>query len=362
MDALIVAGEASGDLHGSRLISAFKEFADIKFFGIGGESMQEAGCEIIFPSERLGILGFVEVAKKWRDIVDAHNSLMERVVVSKPAFAVLIDFPGFNISLARELKSKNIPVFYFITPQVWAWGRWRMGAIRKYFDHLFVILPFEEELFRQENIPATFVGHPLLDVVKVEGKLKRSDFNAEEIIAYLPGSRKNEIILLLGDMIKSFELRRKQRDTLGLIALHDEEAERFVQDNFVIPDGMKIVTGMTYEVLNVADAGVITSGTATLESAIIGLPMVVVYRLSTISYIIAKLLASVKNVSLVNIISGREVVPELVQRFTPEDIASKLDCVIKNREEIKSAYRNLRDKLGEKGVYRRVALEILDRV
>jgi len=277
---------------------------------------------------------------------------------------VLIDFPGFNISLAHFLKSKDIPVFYFITPQVWAWGKWRIKQIRKYFDHLFVVLPFEERFFRENNVPATFVGHPLIDIVKPkDNNLRFKYIGDKKVIALLPGSRTSEIRRLLKPMVASLEIIRGFMDVTGVVVLNTDEnlltARRIIGKN----GSVILEEGNTYDILSIADAAVITSGTATLEAAIIGTPMVVVYKLSVLSYILAKLLAKIKYISLVNLILNKELVPELIQsRVRPESISRELIDVIGRSSEIKKGYTMLRNKLGIGGAFRRTVDGILCRI
>ncbi|HHE04476.1 MAG TPA: lipid-A-disaccharide synthase [candidate division WOR-3 bacterium] len=364
METLLIAGEPSGDLHGSYLIREFKKRGNFSFWGIGGVKMAEQGMDVVFPMNRLSIFGFIEVVKKINDVNTAREILISRINRKKPDFAVLIDFPGFNISLAHFLKSKGIPVFYFITPQVWAWGGWRIKQIRKYFDHLFVVLPFEEKFFRENNIPATFVGHPLIDIVKPrDNNPIPKNVRNKKVIALLPGSRTSEIKRLLKPMVASLEIIRGFLDVTGVIVLNTDENLLTAREIIGKNDDIILKKGHTYDILSIADAAVITSGTATLEAAIIGTPMVVVYKLSALSYILAKLLAKIKYISLVNLILNKELVPELIQsRVTSESICRELMDVIKRSSEIKEGYSMLRNKLGIGGAFRRTVDGILCRI
>lgn len=364
MEALLIAGEPSGDLHGSYLIREFKKRGNFRFWGIGGVKMAEQGMDVVFPMSKLSIFGFIEVIKKINEVNTAREILISRVNRRKPDFAVLIDFPGFNISLAHFLKSKRIPVFYFITPQVWAWGKWRIKQIRKYFDHLFVVLPFEEKFFRENNIPATFVGHPLIDIVKPRDNNFKSKYGeGKKIIALLPGSRTSEIRRVLKPMVASLKIIRGFLDVTGVIVLNTDENLLTASGIIGKNDDVILEKGHTYDILSIADAAIITSGTATLEAAIIGTPMVVVYKLSALSYILAKLLAKIKYISLVNLILNKELVPELIQsRVTSKNISRELMDVIKRSSEIKKGYSMLRNKLGIGGAFRRTVDGILCRI
>uniref|UniRef100_A0A7C4YSE9 Lipid-A-disaccharide synthase n=1 Tax=candidate division WOR-3 bacterium TaxID=2052148 RepID=A0A7C4YSE9_UNCW3 len=344
------------------LIKALKG-KGIKFFGIGGERMKNEGCEIIFPMEKLEVIGFLEPLFKMKEVYYAKNLIVKNIKKRKPKFAILVDFPGFNLSIARILKSYNVKVFYFIAPQIWAWGRRRSKILRKYVDHLYSILPFENLILEEENVRFSFVGNPLLDIVNIKGEIKRDDFkDYEKIIALLPGSREKEVKKLLPVMLNGFEKFRDKRKFIGIIALSNEKFLDFVEEEIKNYEDIKVFINKTYDVLNVSDAAIISSGTATLESAMIGTPMVVVYKISFLSYLIAKILVKIKYVSLVNLIMGEEIVPELIQKFSTDDIVEKLNYVIGKNEYYKNKFKILNKKLGSKGVYERVAIDILHRI
>lgn len=367
MKALFITGEASGDIHASNLIIALKkQNSEIKSFGVGGNKMKEAGAKIIYPSENISVVGFSEVLAKISKIKEAKKQIANCVRQNKFDFAVTIDFPGFNISLARLLKNKDIPVFYFITPQVWAWGKWRNKSLSKYFKHLFVIYPFEKTFFLQEKINSSFLGNPLLDIVKREKKLKREDLPAgEPLIAILPGSRKSEIKKLLIPMLKAFEIfNKKHVKSKGVIALHEKNHIPLVTRTAMdFSKEIKIFYGKTYDILNFADIAIVCSGTATIEAGILETPMVIVYKLSYFSWLISKILVKSKYFGLINILFSEELVPELIQKeVNPRRIDSELENVYENRKSIKKKLKKIPSILGSKGVYDRVAGKILSMV
>jgi lipid-A-disaccharide synthase len=364
MKALLIAGEASGDLHASRLMLALKKInPEIKFFGIGGNKMKKAGTKIIYPSKDISVVGFSEVLSKIFKIKEAKRQIGKCLKKNKFDFAVTIDFPGFNIPIARSLNNIGIPVFYFITPQVWAWGRWRSKSLSKYFKHLFVIYPFEKVFFSRERINSSFLGNPLLDIVKPEKKLNKEELiDGNPLIAILPGSRKSEIEKLLIPMLEAYKLfNKKYPASKAIIALHGKGhiplAEKTLSD---FSKDIKIFYGKTYDILSLADIAIVSSGTATIETGILETPMVIVYKLSYFSWLISKILVKSKYFGLVNILLGEEIVPELIQKeVNPRRIANELEKVYKNRKKIKEKLKNIPSMLGNKGVYDRVACEIL---
>ena len=372
MKALFIAGEASGDLHASNLITALKkQKPEIEFFGIGGEKMEDAGTQIIYPYNNISVVGFSEVLSKISKINEAKRQIAKCVRQHKFDFAVTIDFPGFNISLARFLHNMNIPVFYFITPQVWAWGKWRCRSLAKNFEHLFVIYPFEKNFLQKEKIPSSFLGNPLLDTVKPSGNFKKKDLPVgKPLIAILPGSRKTEITRLLEPMLKAFMIfKDKYPDSQAVVSLHDKKDLSLVKNivqNFSIE--IKILYGKTHDILKHADLAIVSSGTATVEAGLLKTPMVIVYRTSFITYFIGKALVKIPHIGLINIVAGSKVVPELLQNdLVPEKIASYVDNFLQDnqlRDNVKKKLIETRKKLGVKGASKRaaqVAIEMLNR-
>ncbi len=364
MKILFITGEASGDLHASNLIKSFKKINPaIKFYGIGGKRMQQAGVKIIYPSDKISVVGFSEIFSKISNLKEARRQIALTLRKNKFDFAVAVDFPGFNIPLARSLKNKGIPVFYFITPQIWAWGKWRSKSLSKYFKALFVIYPFEKNFFKKEGIDSFFLGNPLVEITKPPRKLQRKALpSGKPLTAILPGSRETEIKRLLIPILKSFRIFKENHPgSKAVIALHEQKyinlTKKIGKERL---DDLEIFHGKTYEILKKADLAIVSSGTATVEAGILQTPMVIVYKLSYISWIISKILARVKLFGLVNIIFSEKIVPELIQKeVNPKRIAKELENVYKNREGISKKLKKLKPLLGTEGVYDRIANKIL---
>ncbi len=367
MKALFITGEASGDLHASNLIHSMKRInPEIQFIGIGGEKMKEEGVQIIYPTRKISVVGFSEVISKISYLKEARREISMAVKNERIDFAVTVDFPGFNIPIARYLNNNGIPVFYFITPQVWAWGGWRVKHLRKYFKHLFVILPFEERFFEHESINASFLGNPILDIATVPGELKRRDLpDVELLISLLPGSRESEIKRVLVPMLGAYRLfQKKYTESAAVVALHNEELLPITQRiGGELLNNISIFCGKTYDILHLCDLAIVTSGTATIEAGIFNTPMVIVYKLSFLSWIIAKLLAHVENFGLINLIMSERIVPELIQReVNPKTICTALEDVYMNRCNISKKFSKLKQRLGNRGCYDRLAHSLLSMV
>jgi lipid-A-disaccharide synthase len=367
MKILFLTGEASGDLHASNLIASFRKINPyIEFYGVGGEKMKAVGAKIIYPSDKISVVGFIEILLKISNLKKAKKQISICTKENKFDFAVTVDFPGFNIPMARYLKSKGIPVFYFIAPQIWAWGKWRSRSLSKYFRYLFVIYPFEKAFLEKEGIKSSFLGNPLLDIVKAHGKILRKDLSpGTPLIAILPGSRESEIKRLLVPMLKAFRIfRQKYPESKAVVALHRKENFSLVTNlGRGLLDGVEVFYGHTYEILGYSDLAIVSSGTATIEAGILQTPMVIVYKLSYPSWVISKILARVKHFGLVNIIFSGEIVPELIQKeVNPERISKELEKVYANKEKITEQLKRIPSVLGCKGVYDRIAHTILSMV
>jgi len=367
MKVLFITGEVSGDLHTSNLIESFKKInSGIKFYGIGGEKMEQAGAKIIYPCEKISVVGFSEVISKISNLKAARKQISLLTRKNKIDFAAAVDSPGFNIPIARSLAKKRIPVFYFIPPQVWAWGKWRIRSLSKYFKGLFVIYPFEKNFFDREGIKSFFLGNPLIEIVKPERKFKRKDLPSENpLIAMLPGSRREEIKRLLTPSLKAFKIfKKKHPSSSAIIALREKKDFSLIPENGIeLLNDVKIFYGRTYDILKAADLAIVSSGTATVEAGILQTPMVIVYKLSYISWIISKILVRVKHFGLVNIILSEEIAPELIQKeVNPGRIANELEKIYENREKISERLKKMKHLLGAEGVYDRVADRILSMV
>ncbi len=358
---LISAGEPSGDLHASRLVEEIKGILpDAKFVGLGGRRMEKSGVDLLYSIEDLDIVGFQEAILKYRKI---HEILKELVRVSRNrvSHAIFVDYPGFNLKLAGKLHSLGIKTFYYIVPQVWAWGRWRVGLLKKYIDKAIVILPFEENFLRKYGIEATYVGHPIVDIVKEDNdEIQRE--NGKIHIALLPGSRKDEIRRLLTRMI---EIKRyiegKIPDSVFLLSLLLDEVPGSLRNE----KNLKIFHGRARAVIKASDFVIVASGTASLEAGLLGKPMVVLYMLGEISWILANLIARVPYASLVNLLLGKEVVPEILQHIDPEKVALEVVETIKNPgkyNKIKSELQKLPGILKGGGAARRAAEIIVNEI
>ncbi len=366
-----ISGEASGDLLAGFLIKELISLdPSIKIRGIGGERMKSQGMDVILPVEKLGVTGFLEVIGKINLLKFAFNKCIKDFEKEKPDAVVLVDYPGFNLRIAREAKKRNIPVIYFISPQVWAWGIKRIGLIKKYVDLMIVVFRFEEQIYKKHNIPVRFVGHPLLDIVKPEHNrtLFRKINNIPQgtnVVAILPGSRSNEINKILPVFLSSAEIIKKEfQDSIFFIAqspfLKKDIYQKYLQKHNL----PVIISGSTYDILNASDFALVCSGTATLETAIINTPMIVAYKLSFLSFLIAKNLVKIKNIAMVNVVAEKKIVDEYVQgRATQENIARRAIAILKDKEiytKIKNDLKNVKDMLGQGGACKEAAKEIVD--
>ena len=369
----IVSGEASGDLHGSRLAQEIKRLdPDCRLVGIGGPKMRTAGVELIYSLEDFAFLGFSEVLRHLPFILSVYRGLDRLFRHDRPDAVVLIDYPGFNIRLAKKLKKKNIPILYYISPQVWAWQPHRARLISRLVDRLAVVLPFESDFYRRRTgFRPHFVGHPLLEVVRSEVSrdqfCRRWKLNPQQpIIGLLPGSRAQEIEHLLPDMLSA--VRRLQRDTpvlqavVGAVATFPEKRYR----EMIGISGVKasLVTDVSYDLMRHARLLLVASGTATLEAAISGTPMVILYRMSLFSWLIARLMVRVPYIGLVNLVAGRKIVPELVQhQVTPPRVAGEAKKLLPEsprRQTMLQDLSEIRQRLGREGASRRTARLVLD--
>ncbi|HEY7826095.1 MAG TPA: lipid-A-disaccharide synthase [Candidatus Acidoferrales bacterium] len=361
---LLSAGEASGDMYAARLAVALRERTGGQFFGMGGERMKEAGVEIIADYHEIAVVGLAEVLHKIPAVIRVQRLLAREAVRRHASLAILIDSPGTHLGVARRLKNAGIPVGYFIGPQVWAWRAGRVKTIRRLVKHIAVIFPFEEKIYRDAGVPADFVGHPLVDVVKPE--VPRAEFAAAHgldvsrpILAILPGSRKNEIAQNYATIIEACtRLARTTKAQFVLVAapgLSTEFFSRHARPDFPITH----VEGNTYSALAAADCAIVASGTATLEAALLGTPMVVVYRVSAASALVLRRMIHTPFFSLVNLVGGREIVPELIQEdFTPSEVESAVRRLLDSpdaRREMKAGLREVRNKLGTGGAIERAA-------
>ncbi len=365
---LIVAGEASGDLHGANLIRIVKQKEpEVEFYGVGGRRMEEAGASLWFNLEELSVVGFTEILTKSGAIIKALSQLKKSLAERTPNLIVLIDFPDFNLMLAKSAKKRSIPVLYYISPQVWAWRRKRVNKIAQVVNKMAVILPFEVPIYQEKGVDVEFVGHPLLDVIEKEMMpreevLMRFKLDpAKRLISLLPGSRRDELIRLLPEMLGAVELLEAKSSDLQFALLAASTLDSEEVQNLVAKSKLKVnvFSDHHYDLLSASELAVITSGTATLEAALLNTPMVVIYKLSLISYLVARMLIKVPYISLVNLLTGKAVVPELIQtEANSKRIAEEVEKMLNSGETIgrmKLALNQIREKLGEPGASARVA-------
>jgi lipid-A-disaccharide synthase len=371
---LIVAGEASGDLHGANLVSALKKIdPQMRFFGLGGKHMREAGVEIAYDLTSLAVVGFFEIFKNYGHFKKIFDTIVQKIKEAKPEAAILIDYPGFNLRLTSELKKMGIKVIYFISPQVWAWGKKRIIFIRKNIDLMLVLFKFEEILYRDGAFNVKFIGHPLLDIVKPV--MERSQLfesigfkNEPRTIVLLPGSREREIINHLPVMLEAAQkIYSTDKNTQFLICRAQTIQRQLMKDIIdkrKVDFPYKVLDDRTYDGVNASDLALVASGTATLETAILNKPMIIIYKVSFLTWILAKLFIKIPYIGLVNVVAGQKIVPELTQfDATPQKI-SKLALELlndtKSRGKICAELYALKNTLGIPGASQRAAQEIVN--
>ena len=368
MKYYIIAGEASGDLHASNLMKAIRlRDQQAEFRAWGGDRMRNEGAVIVKHINELAFMGFVEVVLNLRTIIKNLKFCKEDILEYKPDVVIFIDYPGFNLRIAEFAKKNHFKTVYYISPQVWAWKKSRVKKIRRDIDKMLVILPFEEAFYNEYDYPVTFVGHPLLDALEQKDtEISDTDFIVENkltdkpIIALLPGSRKQEISRMLELMCKTSDSFPDYQFVIAGVSAHSTDFYKKYSGNRDIP----IIFGHTYQLLRIAHAALVTSGTATLETALIGTPQVVCYKAGTLSYYIARKLVDVKYISLVNLIMDEQVVRELIQNdCNSVDLKSELERIAEKgiyREKILNKYKELRIKLGGSGASEKAAKEIIE--
>lgn len=361
MKYYIIAGEASGDLHASNLIKELKIVdTNANFRCWGGDLMQEQGANIIKHYKDLAFMGFAEVLLNIRTIFRNISFCKTDISNYQPDVLILVDYPGFNLRIAKWAKLRGIKVYYYISPQIWAWKKSRVHQIKKYVDKMFVILPFEKDFYAQFNYPVDFVGHPLLDAIKNKPKTDFTQFCNENklthqpIIALLPGSRKQEVSKVLPIMLS---ITDKFKNYQFVIAKAPSITNEFYND--IIKDStVSIINNQTYNLLQQSTAALVTSGTATLETALLNIPQVVCYKGNPISFQIAKSVIRVKYISLVNLIVNKEIVKELIQKeLNTTNLIEKLTEIItpNYRDTLLKNYEELRVKLGGGGASKKTA-------
>ena len=369
---MIIVGESSGDLYGSELAKSLKELnPDIRLEGIAGPKMRRVGVEPLLFSEDVTAIGFVEVFGRIPFLWGVYKALKKRLSSGKYSFLLLVDFPGFNLFLAKAAKKLGIPVIYYISPQVWAWRRGRVKKIRKRVDKMFVILPFEEEFYKGTGVNAEFVGHPLIDFVKSSRSREEMcrQFSLDEkkpVVGLLAGSRNTEIRYMFPHILKAAEMIKKEMPEVQFVlplaeTLNEKILEEYLEENVL---GIRVIKGLTYDTIHISDFLIAVSGTVTLETGLLGKPMVIMYRGSFVSWILAEMLRRVPFFGLVNLIAGKMIVPELKQyQANPKRIADISLKSLRNpdyRNSVSSELLKVKKDLGDPGVSLRCARKILD--
>ena len=369
MKYYIIAGEASGDLHGSNLMKALYEkdpSAEIRFWG--GDLMQNVGGTLVKHYRELAFMGFIEVVMNLKTILNNIKICKKDIEAFKPDAIIFIDYPGFNMRIATWAKKRNIPTHYYISPQIWAWKENRIKAIKRDVDYMYVILPFEKDFYeKKHNFPVHFVGHPLIDAIASRTEVSDESFRKENqlsekpIIALLPGSRKQEISKMLSIMLS---VTNDFPDYQFVIAGAPSQEYEFYK-TFLTNENVKFISNKTYDLLSHSHAALVTSGTATLETALFKVPQIVCYKANRISYEIAKRIITLKFISLVNLIMDKEVVKELIQKeLNTKNLETELNKIISGnqRQEMLSQYEILEQKLGGKGASEKTADLILNAI
>lgn len=369
MKVMLVAGEASGDAHAADVIKSLLQHNAVYCFGIGGQKMQEAGCDLLFDDKSIAVMGVWNVIKNFGAIKRAWKIAVDALIHHKPDCLVLIDYPGFNLRLAEKAKRLGIKILYYISPQIWAWKKKRIVKIKRLVNHMAVILPFEAEIYEKAGVPVSFVGSPLLDQVKqVDRLVARTALALSHnaiIVGLLPGSRKNEIDYLLPEMIDTIEIMKQRYPHIQFViplASTIKEADIWPYlDDTSVP--IVLIKRNSHLAMAAADVLIGSAGTATLEAAVLGIPMVVVYKMSWLGYKVVKKLVKIPFISLPNILLGKRIYPELIQNaVNSRQIAEETEKIIDNENyaaEMQQDLTKVRALLGEAGAGKKVAEIVL---
>ena len=362
---VIIAGETSGDLHGAKLVRALRARAgNLEFYGVGGPALREAGVDILVDAAELSVVGLTEVFAKLPAIFNGLKTVKRHLKKHKPDLLILIDFPDFNLNIAAAAKKLGIHILYYISPQIWAWRPGRVKRIARLVDHMAVILPFEEDFYKQHRVPATFVGHPLLDgPLPPPAAAFKNEGDAPPVVGLLPGSREIEIARHVPLMLKTAAILKARFDRIKFLisiapSVRPEQMDRLVRQEVSDID-LQIVSAPVEEVFQSCNMLIAASGTVTLQAAIHGLPMVIIYKVSPLSYWLGRALVRVKNIGLVNLIAQNEIVPEYVQYdATADNIADAVTEILSDSDKHSQMQKELvkvRDLLGSPGASERLA-------
>ena len=364
---LLSAGEASGDMYAARLAVALKQRMDVDIFGMGGPQMRAAGVDVITDYSEVSVVGITEILSHLPSLVRAMRRLVSEAEKRKPAFAILTDFPGFHLRLARKLRPLGTRNIYYICPQFWAWRPWRVRLVKRRFAQALCIFPFEEKFFSDAGVPTRFIGHPLVGNVRAtedrDTLLQRNHLASDRpLVVILPGSRNSELhrhMPILLDAIQKIEAELKCHYLVA--AAHPKDVAFLEREISTLPAGIstRVVDGQTYNALAAADAAIVSSGTATVEAALLNAPMVVVYRVTPMTAALAKPLVRTKFFAMVNLIAGRLAVPELIQKdFTGPRVATEILRLLRDpqaRSLLQVGLEEVRQRLGPPGAVERAA-------
>lgn len=367
---LISAGEASGDIHAAAVTAALKKIdSAIEVFGMGGDAVRAAGGEVLFDIKDHGVMGFVEVIKKLPDLFKLRSDFARVMDERKPDCLVVVDYPGFNMKLAKVAHDKGIPVVSYIAPSAWAWNKGRAKNVAKIVDKVACIFPFEYDVYEEAGAPVEFVGHPLLDIVhpsmeRAEAEAWAGKEAGHPLVLLMPGSRLMEIEKMLPTLLEGAKLLKKQLPEVQFAMPRAGTIPLELLQSKIKASGLeiKITEGHNYDLFSVADLALATSGTVTLEAALCGLPSVIVYRTSALNAFIARRVINIPNIGLPNIVAGRQILPELLQEdFTPANVANTAVELLapERRPQLEANLAYMKARLGEPGAVNRVAQLIL---
>ena len=364
---LIIAGEISGDMHGANLVAELRrKDPDIEVFGIGGERMRAAGVDTLFDVRDMAVMGFVEVVRHYRFFKRVFQEMVDLVRLRRPDLVVLIDYPGFNLRFAKAVRQMKVRVVYYICPQVWAWHRSRIGLMAQLIKRLIVIFPFEKDVFAGTSLRVDFVGHPLVDEIRKELAAPEPNlpWKGPSRVALLPGSRRQEVERILPAMMSAAALLEQRKPgTSFIVAAPSEEIAGLIRRMFPGISGKpwvcEIVVGQTRQVLRQARAAMVASGTATVETALLGCPMIVVYKTAPLTCFFGRMLVKIPHIGMVNVVAGRLVCPEFIQgAATPVALASAIEPLLDDTPERREMLEGLHEVsalLGEGGASARAA-------
>ena len=367
---LISAGEASGDIHAAAVTAALKRIdGSTEVFGMGGDELRAAGGEVLFDIKDHGVMGFVEVIKKLPDLFKLRSDFAKVMDERKPDCLVVVDYPGFNMKLAKLAHDKGIPVVSYIAPSAWAWNKGRAKNVAKIVDKVACIFPFEYDVYKEAGAPVEFVGHPLLDIVhpsmeRAEAEAWAGKEAGRPLVLLMPGSRLMEIEKMLPNLLEGAKLLQKQLPEVQFAMPRAGTIPLELLQSKIKASGLdiKITEGHNYDLFSVADLALATSGTVTMEAALCGLPSVIVYRTSALNAFIARMVINIPNIGLPNIVAGRQILPELLQEdFTPAKVASTAMELLapESRPQLEADLAFMKARLGEPGAVDRVAQLIL---